>query len=90
MINGAPAVEAAAVPVPGPAAAVPVPGPAVGENDAPPPPQVSIIYAWTNLCILIIYLSIYLEFMIMLWQARLSKMSNIYISLGACCGCESG
>ncbi len=40
MINGAPAVEAAAVPVPGPAAAVPVPGPAVGENDAPPPPQV--------------------------------------------------
>ena len=75
MINGAPAVDAAAVPGPGPAAAVPGPGPAVGGNDAPPPPppQVSIIYAWTNLCILIIYLSIYLEFMIMLWQARLSK-----------------
>ncbi len=45
-----------------PAAAVPGPGPAVGGNDAPPPPQVSIIYAWTNLCILIeVNLSIYLS-----------------------------
>ncbi len=43
MINGAPAVDAAAVPGPGPAAAVPgpgpaaaVPGPVINDDDLPP------------------------------------------------------